>query len=435
MKPSVNICWFRRDLRLQDHAALFHALDSKRPVVPVFIFDPLILDKLEDRDDARVQFIHLALEQMQAGLTAIGSTMEVYHGTPLNVFKLLLEKYEIETVFTNRDYEPYARERDRSIAGLLKENGTSLRTFKDHVIFEMSEVMKDDGKPYTVFTPYSKKWKALLKEEDLVSYPTDQLFHRFYKQEIQPLPSLRSLGFEPSAIPFPPNAWEKDLIAHYKENRDFPSRKGTSRLSVHLRFGTISIRQLVAATKGWSETYLNELIWREFYSMILWHFPQVGQGRSFKPAYDAIEWRRDEGEFEKWCLGQTGYPIVDAGMRELNATGFMHNRVRMIVASFLCKHLLLDWRLGEAWFARKLLDFDLASNNGGWQWAAGSGCDAAPYFRIFNPYLQTTKFDPEFDYIRKWVPEFQELSYPKPIVEHELARKRCLEVYSRGLKK
>lgn len=435
MKAPVNICWFRRDLRLHDQAALFHALSSGKPVLPLFIFDPLILDKLEDRNDARVHFIHSALKQMQAELAAAGSSLEVYHGTPLEVFKQLLGKYEVDTVFTNRDYEPYARERDQAVAGLLKDGGASLCTFKDQVIFEMSDVMKDDGKPYTVFTPYSKKWKALLQEKDLASYPTRKLFHRFYQQELQPIPSIESLGFEPSAILFPSNAWEDEIIAHYKENRDFPSRKGTSRLSVHLRFGMVSIRQLVAATKGLSETYLNELIWREFYSMILWHFPQVGQGRSFKPAYDAIEWRRDEGEYEKWCRGLTGYPIVDAGMRELNATGFMHNRVRMIVASFLCKHLLLDWRLGEAWFARKLLDFDLASNNGGWQWAAGSGCDAAPYFRIFNPYLQTLKFDPQSEYIRKWVPEYAESNYPLPVIEHGKARQRCLDVYSTALKK
>jgi len=434
MRTPVNICWFRRDLRLHDQAALFHALRSNRPVLPVFIFDKVILDKLEDRNDARVHFIHSALEQMQSGLAAIGSTMEVYHGSPLEAFKLLLEKYEVDTVFTNRDYEPYARERDRAVAVLLKAAGASLQTFKDQLIFEMSDVMKDDGKPYTVFTPYSKKWKALLKEKDLNTYSTQKLLRRFYKQELRPIPSLRSIGFDPPGISFPPDTWEKELITHYKENRDFPSRNGTSRLSVHLRFGTVSIRQLVAATKGLSETYLNELIWREFYSMILWHFPQVGEGRSFKPAYDAIDWKRDEGEFEKWCQGQTGYPIVDAGMRELNATGFMHNRVRMIVASFLCKHLLLDWRLGEAWFARKLLDYDLASNNGGWQWAAGSGCDAAPYFRIFNPYLQTQKFDPDLVYIKKWVPEFLEEHYPKPVVEHDAARKRCLELYKKTLK-
>lgn len=434
MSTRINICWFRRDLRLHDQAALYHALSSDLPVVPVFIFDTTILEKLEDRADARVQFIHSALEQMQGQLVRSGSTMEVCYGKPIDVFSALLKKYQVGTVYTNRDYEPAARERDREIAGLLKEQGVEIKTFKDQVIFEMSEVMKEDGLPYTVFTPYSRKWKSLLEERDLASFPSEKLFDRFHKQEPIPIPSLTEIGFEPTTLSFPPKDWDKELINHYAGNRDFPFRKGTTRLSVHLRFGTISIRQLATAARGLSETFLNELIWRDFYQMILWHFPQVGQGRSFKPAYDAIEWRRDEGEFENWCLGQTGYPIVDAGMRELNTTGFIHNRVRMIVASFLCKHLLLDWRLGEAWFARKLLDFDLASNNGGWQWAAGSGCDAAPYFRIFNPYLQTKKFDPDHEYIRKWVPEFEEPGYPKPIVEHELARKRCLEVYAKALK-
>ena len=434
MKTSVNICWFRRDLRLHDQASLYHALSGELPVVPIFIFDPNILEQLEDRADARVQFIHSTLEQLQDSLVKSGSSLEVYHGKPAEVFKTLLEKYHLNTVYTNRDYEPYARERDRTIANLLKEHNASLQTFKDQVIFEMSEVMKDDGLPYSVFTPYSRKWKSTLEEKDLRSFPSEKLSHQFYKQEPIPIPSLESLGFEKVSLPFPPNDWDTELISHYAENREFPFRKGTSRLSVHLRFGTISIRQLAAQAQGLSETFLNELIWRDFYQMILWHFPQVGQGKAFKPAYDGIEWRRDEGEFQKWCLGQTGYPIVDAGMRELNTTGFMHNRVRMIVASFLCKHLLLDWRLGEAWFARKLLDYDLAANNGGWQWAAGSGCDAAPYFRIFNPYLQTKKFDPDHEYIKKWVPEFGELNYPKPIVDHEMARKRCLEVYAKALR-
>ena len=435
MKPQVNIFWFRRDLRLQDNAGLYHALKTNLPVVPVFIFDTNILNELEDKADRRVAFIHAALEELQMQLQQMGSTLEVYYGEPLSVYKALLEKYAVEKVFTNHDYEPYALERDATIAGLLKNNSVSFHTYKDQVILEKKEVVKDDETAYTVFTPYSRKWKGVLTGYHLETYPTKKYFSNFYKQAVTPIPSLAEIGFKKVDKPFPSKNLNEELVKKYKVQRDIPSIQGTSRLGVHLRFGTISIRQLAAAGAALSETYLNELIWRDFYNMILWNFPHVGKGKAFKPQYDAIEWRKDNGEFEQWCDGQTGYPIVDAGMRELNATGFMHNRVRMIVASFLCKHLLLDWRLGEAYFAQKLLDFDLAANNGGWQWAAGSGCDAAPYFRIFNPYLQTKKFDPQLEYVKKWVPEFQEFNYPKPIVEHEFARKRCLEVYARALRK
>jgi len=431
---TVNIFWFRRDLRLQDNAGLYNALKSDKPVVLVFIFDTNILEELEDKADRRVEFIHAALEEMQSQLIQSGSSLEVYYGTPLSVYKTLLSKHKIEKVFTNHDYEPYAFEREKLIADLLKVNGAELVTYKDQVLLEKDEVLKDDGKPYTVFTPYSRKWKAVLTDFHLKAYPTEKYFDTFYKQQAVAIPSLQAIGFNAVDKPFPSKNLNEELIKKYQEQRNFPAIQGTSQLGVHLRFGTISIRALAAKSKDLSETYLNELIWRDFYHMILWHFPAVGKGKAFKAAYDSIEWRRDSGEFERWCNGQTGYPIVDAGMRELNATGFMHNRVRMIVASFLTKHLLLDWRLGEAYFAQKLLDFDLAANNGGWQWAAGSGCDAAPYFRIFNPYLQTQKFDPQLNYIKKWVLEFQEFNYPKPIVEHELARKRCLEVYSKTLK-
>ena len=433
--PAVNIFWFRRDLRLDDNAGLFHALKSGIPVVPIFVFDSAILDKLDNKTDRRVEFIHKELENIQEKLVAMGSSLEVYHSAPADTFKRLLTKYTINSVFYNQDYEPYARERDAAIAGLLKSEGIPFHSYKDQVIFEKDEVIKDNGEPYTVFTPYNRKWKSLITESQLRSYQVEKYYDNFYKQERQDIPSLRSIGFSVAPISFPPKSLPADLLARYQQERNFPGIASTSKLGVHLRFGTLSCRALAVKASELSTTFLNELIWRDFYHMILWNFPEVGKGRSFKPQYDNIEWRQDSGEFERWCNGQTGYPIVDAGMRELNATGFMHNRVRMIVASFLVKHLLLDWRLGEAYFAEKLLDFDLAANNGGWQWAAGSGCDAAPYFRIFNPYLQTKKFDPNLEYIKKWVPEFQEFHYPTPIIEHEVARKRCLEVYANGLRK
>lgn len=435
MPEAINIFWFRRDLRLDDNAALYYALKSGKPVLPIFIFDTHILEKLENKADRRVGFIHAALESIQEKLVKLGSSMHVFNDNPENAFKQLLSKYKIETVYTNHDYEPYARKRDKQIAIILKEKCIDLISCKDQVIFEKDEVTKDDGKPYTVFTPYSRKWKSALNDFYLKQYPCKKYHKNFLRISPVKIPSLKNIGFTETSKPFPSKELKEELIKKYGKQRDFPGISGTSKLGVHLRFGTISIRQLAAKTKGLSEIFLNELIWRDFYQMILWHFPQVGNGSSFKPAYDNIEWQKDNGEFEKWCNGQTGYPIVDAGMRELNETGFMHNRVRMIVASFLCKHLLLDWRLGEAYFAEKLLDFDFAANNGGWQWASGSGCDAAPYFRIFNPYLQTKKFDPDLTYIKKWVPGFGEFNYPKPIVDHEFARKRCLQVYTKALKK
>lgn len=431
---KVNLFWFRRDLRLEDNAGLYHALKSGLPVVPIFIFDTNILDELENKKDRRVAFIHSALESIQKQLIGMGSTLEVYYGRPLDVFKNMVEKYAVAGVFTNHDYEPYAIQRDDKVRGLLAVNNITFHSFKDHVIFEKNEVLKDDGSPYTVFTPYSRKWKSVLTDLHLAAYPAKRYFNNFYKQETIPIPSLFSMGFESTSELFPSLALNELVIKNYAAERDFPYLPGTSRLGVHLRFGTISIRALALQTRSLSATYLNELIWREFYQAILYHFPQIAFGKAFRPEYDAIEWRRDDGEFERWCNGQTGYPIVDAGMRELNETGFMHNRVRMIVASFLSKHLLLDWRLGEAYFAEKLLDYEFASNNGGWQWAAGCGCDAAPYFRIFNPYLQTKKFDPQLKYVSKWVPEFQEFTYPKPMVVHEEARQRCLEVYSKALR-
>lgn len=431
---QVSIMWFRRDLRLEDNAALYHALKSGTPVIPIFIFDKIILDQLEDRSDRRVEFIYSALEEMQQQLLSFGSTLQVYYGTPLEIFSVLVGQYAISGVFTNHDYEPYALERDQMVKNFLGKHSIPLLTYKDQVIFEKSEVVKDDKTPYTVFTPYSRRWKAKLSDADLQRFSTKNYYGNFYLQNAKEMPSLAAMGFTGSYQPFPSKSLNEELVKKYADQRNFPALNGTSRLGVHLRFGTISIRKLVAKSMSVSATYLNELIWREFYQMILWQFPHVGKYQAFKPAYDAIKWRKDEKGFERWCYGQTGYPIVDAGMRELNATGFMHNRVRMIVASFLSKHLLIDWRWGEAYFAQKLLDYELASNNGGWQWAAGTGCDAAPYFRIFNPALQTKKFDANLDYVKRWVPEFQEFTYPAPIVDHELARKRCLEVYGAALK-
>ncbi len=434
MPKPVNIFWFRRDLRLQDNAGLFHSLKNDKAVLPVFIFDRDILDKLEDKSDRRVEFIHAAIIEMQEQLVKMGSSMEVYYGKPQEVFKELLGKYKINKVFTNHDYEPYAINRDEGIRLLLQAAAVEFHTYKDHVIFEKKEITKDDGTCYTVFTPYSRRWLAKLNEFYLKEYPVEKYFGNLYQQAALEVPSLESMGFIRTGIPFPSKELEEELVAKYGDNRNFPGINSTSRLGVHFRFGTVSIRDIARRSKAISTVYLNELIWRDFYQVILWSFPQVGQGKAFKPAYDEIRWRNNEAEFEKWCEGQTGYPIVDAGMRELNQTGFMHNRVRMVVASFLSKHLLIDWRWGEAYFAQKLLDFDFASNNGGWQWASGSGCDAAPYFRIFNPYLQTKKFDPDLTYIRIWVPEFQDVNYPPPIVEHDFARKRCLEAYGRALR-
>jgi deoxyribodipyrimidine photo-lyase len=430
---SVNIMWFRRDLRLTDNAALYHALKAGRPVLPVFIFDRNILDKLEDKADRRVEFIHAALKDIQNRLVALGSTMHVYYGTPVELWHQILNENEVEQVFTNHDYEPYATERDEAIKQMLVSKGIALHTYKDQVIFEKNEVTKDDGKPYTVFTPYSRKWKATLTPFYLKPYPTEKYYNNFLHRSAVPLPALSAMGFHAVDQPFPERLLKAELIKKYEAQRDIPGIAGTSKLGVHLRFGTLSIRKLAAYAQPLSNGFLNELIWRDFYHMILHHFPHVGKGIAFKKEYDRIKWRNNEAEFQAWCEGRTGYPIVDAGMRELNATGFMHNRVRMITASFLIKHLLIDWRWGEAYFAQKLLDFDLAANNGGWQWAASSGCDAAPYFRVFNPTLQMQKFDPELKYVRKWVPEYGGAAYPPPIVNHEAARKRVLEVYKAAL--
>ena len=430
---AVSIFWFRRDLRTVDNRGFHEALRSGFAVQPIFIFDTNILNDLEENSDRRVEFIHQAIYKIHTQLQQAGAGVDVRMGEPAKIFSDLLKEYPINCVFTNHDYEPYALQRDAAVKTLLESQGVAFHSFKDQVLLEKQEVIKDDGKPYTVFTPYSRRWKATLQKEHLQSYPSEQLLQACASYQGAEFPTLAAIGFSPSGIAFPSSVWQTDTIKQYKERRDLPAIKGTTQLGVHLRFGTISVRSLAREAGSLNETFLNELIWRDFYHMILWHFPHV-VGNSFKPAYDAIQWRNNPLEFQAWCEGVTGYPIVDAGMRELNSTGYMHNRVRMIVASFLTKHLLIDWRWGEAYFAKKLLDFDLAANNGGWQWAAGSGCDAAPYFRVFNPYLQTQKFDPELHYIRHWVPEFEELTYARPIVEHDYARKRCLEVYAKALK-
>lgn len=428
----VSIFWFRRDLRLHDNTALYHALSGEHPVLPIFIFDKNILDELPAKD-ARVEFIHQTIADINEQLKSKGTTLLVKYGKPIEVWKELLETYDIKALYANRDYEPYARERDKAVYEMLEAKGIPFKSYKDHVIFEKSEVMKDNGEPYVVYTPYSKVWKAKLTDKHLESYTAGLMFDNWYQTPWQQPISLSEMGFEATGAEFPHTELTDTVLANYQDKRDFPAEPGTSQLGLHYRFGTVSIREKARQAQDKSPKYFNELIWREFYQMILWHFPRVVK-ESFRKEYDQIEWRNNESEFKLWCEGQTGYPIVDAGMRELNETGYMHNRVRMIVASFLTKHLLIDWRWGEAYFAEKLLDFDLASNNGGWQWAAGTGVDAAPYFRVFNPTLQQAKFDPDNKYVRKWVPEVNTPNYPKPMVEHTFARDRALETYKRALK-
>ncbi|GAA4447564.1 deoxyribodipyrimidine photo-lyase [Nibrella saemangeumensis] len=433
MSSPVSIVWLRRDLRLHDQAALYHGLKSGHPVIPLFIFDRLILDPLEDRSDRRVAFIYKQIVYLREQLAQMGVPMLVRYGRPVDVWKQLLEEYPVAQVFTNHDYEIYAKERDIIIRNLLHDRGIGFHTSKDQAIFDREEVLTGNKTPYTVFTPYSRRWHQQLNDFSLKSYPTGKYVANFCKAAPLPLPTLQEMGFEPVNESFPRPAVDEALLKAYQKMRDYPARTGTSELGIHLRFGTISIRELARQARETSHTFLNELCWRDFYFQVLHHFPHV-ERHSFRREYDNIPWRNNEEEFERWCTGQTGYPLVDAGMRQLNATGWMHNRVRMITASFLCKHLLIDWRWGEAYFARKLRDYDLSANNGGWQWAAGSGTDAAPYFRVFNPTLQAQKFDPKGEYIRKWIPEFNSLSYPAPMVDHAFARQRAIDTYRRGLK-
>ncbi|MCE3007103.1 MAG: DNA photolyase family protein [Bacteroidetes bacterium] len=431
--------WHRRDLRIADNAGLYHALraakESGRQVQPVFIFDTDILDALPRRD-ARVLFIHQALASLAAQYRALGCSLWLGHGKPEEVWRQWLHPGgPPPLIYTNEDYEPYARRRDQQIHRLAGQQGGALRLVKDQVLLHKDEVLSKTGnRPYTVFTPYSRQWRAVLTPFHLKAYPTERYTAYLAPGTTAawPLPSLQTLGFEFFSFPFPPASVPDVCLSQYKALRDLPAAAGTSRLGVHLRFGTLSIRALARQAQGLSDTFVNELIWRDFYAMILYHYPQVVHS-SFRPAYDAIPWREDEADYDRWCAGTTGYPLVDAGMRQLNETGYMHNRVRMLVASFLCKHLLIDWRRGEHYFAQKLLDYDLASNNGGWQWAAGTGCDAAPYFRIFNPDAQLQKFDPQAEYVRRWLPEWGTTRYPKPMVVHAQARQRALEVYKKAL--
>ena len=434
MKPTA-IFWFRRDLRLEDNHGLYVALKSNERVLPVFIFDPEILDKLK-KNDARVTFIFEQLERLNKILKP-EAQIQTFFGSPLDIFKKLIKIHPTTTVYTNHDYEPYATTRDQSIKTFLATQNIEFHSYKDQVIFECNEVTKDDNSPYKVYTPYSKKWLKQFNISMCDAYPSQNLLDRLSNQnETNEWVNLDEMGFVKSDKKIADFNFSDSVMTDYEAKRNTPAVAGTSRLGPYLRFGLVSIRKTVkSASQIENNTFLKELIWREFFMQILWHFPHTVT-QSFKPQYDRIKWRNDASEFEKWCKGQTGYPLVDAGMRELNQTGFMHNRVRMLVGSFLCKHLLIDWRWGEAYFAEKLHDFELSSNVSNWQWVAGSGVDAAPYFRIFNPTTQITKFDKEHKYIKKWVPEYQSPnSYPKPMVDHKKARERCLATYKSALNK
>lgn len=430
-KPLISLFWFRRDLRLEDNRGLFESLKGNRPVLPLFIFDKNILDELEDKRDARVTFIHNKIVEIHKKLEGNSSTVLVYHGDPTEIFKSLLNTYNIASVYTNHDYEPYAKTRDAAVEKLLNDNNIQFFTFKDQVIFEKNEILSGSGEPYRVYTPYKNAWLSELTANDYENLPSELNSKNFLKTAPSSLPALEELGFEPTEITLPKLILDKVIVETYDKTRDKPSLS-TSRIGLHLRFGTISIRKAVDFARQNNRVWLEELIWREFFMMVLFHNPQVVD-KAYKPKYDKIVWRNNEMEFKKWCEGRTGYPIVDAGMRELNATGFMHNRVRMVTASFLTKHLLVDWRWGEAYFAKKLLDYELSSNNGNWQWVAGTGADAQPYFRVFNPTSQMVKFDKDLKYIKKWVPEFGTFDYPNPMVPHKEARERALSVFKEAI--
>ena len=429
-KQQVSFFWFRRDLRLEDNVGLFHALKSKYTVIPLFIFDDAILDSLP-YNDPRVGFIYENLSKINTQLLKIESALLVKKGKTLAVWELLLTEFDIKEVFFNKDYEPYAIKRDSAICKLLETNNAITFSFKDQVIFEEKEITKADGLPYTVYTPFKNKWLEKYKSmAPVLEYDATDVFSNFHKCDFV-FPSLEQIGFEKSPIKVKPHNLK--FIANYQDIRDFPALDQTSYLSPHLRFGTVSIRKLVNWAFHKNDVFLSELIWREFFMQILFSFPKVVT-QNFKTAYDGIKWRNNEADFQRWCSGTTGYPMVDAGMRQLNETGYMHNRVRMVAASFLCKHLLIQWQWGEAYFAEKLLDYDLSANVGNWQWAAGTGCDAAPYFRVFNPEIQQKKFDEKGIYIRKWIKEF-DLGYDQPMVEHAMARDRAIATYKSGILK
>ena len=428
---KISIFWFRRDLRLKDNHGLYQALESGKKVLPIFIFDEDILDLLENKSDKRVDFIVQGLQTLNSFLKSKNKGIKIFKGKPLEIYKKLTENYEIEAVYSNEDYEPYAIKRDQEIADFLASKNIAFHQFKDQVIFHKDEIVKADKKPYTVYTPYSKLWLNEFQKIDLQGFPSEKKLDNLLDIPFEEL-TIEDIGFQKTDLAFEVPEADLHIIKTYEETRNFPAVKGTTQLGVHLRFGTISVRKLAKIAKENNLTFLKELIWREFFMQILYHFPKV-VNHSFKAKYDAIPWENNPEFLEKWKAGKTGFPIVDAGMRELNATGFMHNRVRMITASFLIKHLLTDWRIGEAYFAEKLMDYDLSANNGNWQWCASSGCDAAPYFRIFNPDEQQKKFDPDFKYIKKWIPEFGTKYYPKPIVEHKKAREKVLKVYKEAL--
>ena len=429
---KITLFWFRRDLRIEDNCGLFHALNGKNKVLPIFIFDKKILKKLP-KQDARLEMILMSLNNIDLAMKTKRCSVGRFHGTPKTIFPELIKKWRVEKVICNEDYEPYATNRDAEIHRLLEKEGIAFEMYKDQVIFAKDEIVKKDGSPYKVYTPFSRKWLERFEENPLKTYPSETLLGNLTLNVSLPKINLADLGFDKSTIVEPKYSFDNKVIDEYEETRNFPSLDSTSRLGSYLRFGIVSVRALVqkAASRS-NHIFLKELIWREFFMQILWHFPHTSH-KSFKPQYDKIEWLNNPVDFEKWCKGDTGYPLVDAGMRQLNQTGFMHNRVRMLVGSFLCKHLLIDWRWGEAYFAEKLLDYEMSSNVGNWQWVAGCGVDAAPYFRIFNPSEQVKKFDKELRYIQKWVPNFQEIDYPNPMVDHKKARERCLMVYKTAL--
>ncbi|QDP84226.1 deoxyribodipyrimidine photo-lyase [Chryseobacterium sp. SNU WT5] len=430
MTDEISIFWFRRDLRLTDNHGLFKALESSENVLPIFIFDTEILSKLENKEDKRVDFIVQVLQVLNQFLEKTGKSIKILHGKPLNVFKELAENYKIESVFCNEDYEPSAIKRDLEIKDFLNSRSITFHSFKDQVHYHKDDILKSDGTPYTIYTPYSKQWLLKYHSQKTEFYPSEKLLENLFDLEKQEI-TLEKIGFIKTEYQFEVPKINREILKTYHETRNFPTTP-TSEISVHLRFGTISVRKLGAEARKLNETYLKELIWREFFMQILYHFPKVVH-QSFKKKYDHISWLYDDESLKKWQDGKTGYPIVDAGMRELNETGFMHNRVRMVCASFFTKHLLMDWRIGEAYFAEKLLDYDLSANNGNWQWSAGTGCDSAPYFRIFNPTEQQKKFDPDFKYIKNWVAEYGTSQYPEPIIEYKFARQRALETYKKGL--